>query len=475
MWTRSSRASLAPLFLATVVGAQIASITPQNSSWNSSFQLPSAEISTYNLSSVEASNLDVGVQFERTNWAFGSVAQDSIYRAPPLNSSTPAGTLLKIEQVTNASYYNLPPQVALSRFTFVTKTLNGTTIPASAYVLWPYLAKKFSNCTGVPLVAWAHGTSGVFGECAPSHIRNLWYQFSAPFTLALSGYAVVAPDFAGLGVNQTAEGEPVIHPYLANPAHANDLIYATQAAQSGWKELSRQFVVMGHSQGGGAAWAAAQRQAVEPVDGYLGTVAGSPATSVRAIATVNVGKFSSAFYMARGVKSVFPAFNISSIFTADGYKRALVETEVQGCASANAELWDNSSLVNAGWYDNEYFQKYNELTYNGNKTIGGPMLIVHGTADRTNPFPIVEGVFNSTCALLPKNQIELAVFQGATHVPALFAGQQVWLEWIAERFEGKPAKKGCVRSPHSPVRNTSDYQVELQYYLQLATQSYLVA
>ena len=36
---------------------------------------------------------------------------------------------------------------------------------------------------------------------------------------------------------------------------------------------------MGHSQGRGAAWAAAQRQAITPVEGYLGTIVGSPDTN----------------------------------------------------------------------------------------------------------------------------------------------------------------------------------------------------
>jgi predicted alpha/beta hydrolase len=84
-------------------------------------------------------------------------------------------------------------------------------------------------------------------QCAPSHIRNLWYQYSAPYTLARQGYAVVAPDYAGLGVNRTAEGKFVLHQYTANPAGANDIFFAVEAAQSAFPELSKHFVTMGHS------------------------------------------------------------------------------------------------------------------------------------------------------------------------------------------------------------------------------------
>lgn len=94
-------------------------------------------------------------------------------------------------------------------------------------------------------------------ECAPSHIRNLWYQYKATYVFALQGYVVVAPDYAGLGVGAfPAEEEDygdVRHLWLAAYAHANDLLYVVQAAQSAFLSHSSSFVLIGHSQGGGAA------------------------------------------------------------------------------------------------------------------------------------------------------------------------------------------------------------------------------
>lgn len=71
----------------------------------------------------------------------------------------------------------------------------------------------------------------------------------------------MAPDYAGLGVHKDATGEPITHQYLACPSHVNDIFYGVKAAQQAFPELSQNFVVIGHSQGGGAAWAVAQRQA----------------------------------------------------------------------------------------------------------------------------------------------------------------------------------------------------------------------
>lgn len=84
----------------------------------------------------------------------------------------------------------------------------------------------------------------------------VWYGDAAPFTLALAGYAVVAPDYAGLGVSRTWDNSssPIPHEYLASPAGGQDALYALRAAREAFEgKLSEDFVVMGHSQGGGVA------------------------------------------------------------------------------------------------------------------------------------------------------------------------------------------------------------------------------
>ena len=196
---------------------------------------------------------------------------DPFYLPPSNSTDLPAGSLLRAEDV-DTRLYTLPPNTALSRILYITENLNGTKIPASAYVLWPYLP-QLDGQDKYRLVAWADSASGFLAECAPSHVRNLWNQYAGPYTLALSGYVVVAPDYAGLGVSQTYNGTAIPNQSLATPAQANDLIYAVEAAQHAYNELSSSFVVVGLSEGGGAAWATAQRQAQKPTSGYLGAIA----------------------------------------------------------------------------------------------------------------------------------------------------------------------------------------------------------
>lgn len=135
--------------------------------------------------------------FEQSQWATGSVLEDPFYSLTDENAaSAPPGTLLKLEATTNTSLFSLPPSTALSRFIYQSKTLKGSLVPVSAYILWPHTAR--SSHDGYQVVAWAHGTSGSSPNCAPSHMKNLWQHFLAPYQLSLQGYVVVATDYAGL-------------------------------------------------------------------------------------------------------------------------------------------------------------------------------------------------------------------------------------------------------------------------------------
>ena len=326
------------------------------------------------------SSLSGAQAFEHTLWANGPAASDPFYIPPSGSVHARPGSLLKVEVSTNASNYSLAAGIAISRIMYQSQifngTFHGTSVPASAYVLWPYQARTRSDGS-LPVVGWAHGTSGLYGNCAPSNLKTLWDHFRAPYPLALQGYVVVAPDYVGLGVAKTADGQEIVHQYLANPAHANDLFYAIEAAQSAFRELSSEFVFMGHSQGGGAAWGAAQRQAIKPVKGYLGAIALSPVTDILELpATENPLIPVLGAFLTPGIKSLFPEFDPSSIFTEIGWERFQAYGRTQGCNSVAIELLTGFQLLDKNWMHNKYVQKYIQLTSNGGKEIGGPLLVI---------------------------------------------------------------------------------------------------
>ena len=418
-----------------------------------------------------AHNVEVALEFEKAKWAHGSVEEDDFYSVPQNASIAPAGALLKVQVDANTSAYTLPPNTALSRVMYQTETLNGSKVPASAYVLWPYLPRKQPD--GYPVIGWAHGTSGGFGNCAPSHVKDLWYQSEAVYTLALQGYVVVAPDYAGLGVNKDTKGKPIIHQYMAFQAQANDIFYAIQAAQTAFQDLSKNFVLAGHSQGGGVVWGAAQRQALQPVDGYLGTVALSPITRiVDQIETLGSTEVQALVILANGIPTIFPEFKISDVLTPAGIKRLSLLSEIQGCNSVVFALFAGSGLLQPDWPQSPYVQAFQNLTANGQHPVAGPMLVIEGEADNLVPLNLTTAAVDNVCKSYPKTHLEYTTLVNVTHIPAVYASQRQWLAWIGDRFAGKETVPGCSRSGLASPRPYQYYQKEENWYIKAATQTY---
>ncbi|POR38097.1 Secretory lipase [Tolypocladium paradoxum] len=469
------------LALAALASCQ-APLAPQPNTFNSTFTLTPAQIAAANLSATAASNVNVAARFERSNWAAGSVGDDPFYVSLPANASSAApGTVLKVEAWTNTSRYTVAPTLPLSRIVYQSLTLNGTRVPVSAYVLWPYRPRRRGTA---PLVSWGHGTSGVYAECAPSHTRNLLYQFSAPYALALAGYAVVGTDFAGLG-------------YLASPAAGNDLLYAAQAAQAAFPDrLSRDFVVMGHSQGGGAAWAAAQQQLTARVPGYLGAIAGAPVTNAVALGAA-LGNSFGLLQMAQALVSVFGALSLSDMLTPAGVAAVNLLDEIQGCNSVFNTLLQGllaadptRALTRDEFVASPYAQLFENLTVAGGRDFAGPMLVLQGTADQNIPEPLTTEYVNKTCAAFPHREIRYVKASAVGHVPVLYATQQIWMDWLDERFaagsgHGKH-KDPNARDGHRGACTVHEiggdapqplehYQGDLKYVLEFSLDTYQVA
>ncbi|WP_043969671.1 MULTISPECIES: alpha/beta hydrolase [Acinetobacter] len=182
---------------------------------------------------------------------------------------------------------------------------------------------------GWKIVAWAHGTTGVADQCAPSRnatnpaIQSMISQFLA------AGYVVVAPDYEGLGEPSGRE----LHPFLNVKSEAYSITDAVVAARyylaGQGKLLSRQWMTVGHSQGGQAALGAAQYQSRAKLD-YKGTVAIAPASNLGGIlvngnASVanapiaqQIGMYAQldtfTALITAGLRNLNPSFSYSNVF-----------------------------------------------------------------------------------------------------------------------------------------------------------------
>ena len=125
--------------------------------------------------------------------------------------SAPPGTLVRAEP---ANDYDLPPGVSAVRILYHTRTASNDDALASGVVLVPYGQPPKG---GWPVLAWAHGTSGVAKQCEPSLMKSVFYNWEGLYEYVLSGYAVVATDYVGLGTEAR-------HAYLDMLSNATDVV-----------------------------------------------------------------------------------------------------------------------------------------------------------------------------------------------------------------------------------------------------------
>jgi pimeloyl-ACP methyl ester carboxylesterase len=153
--------------------------------------------------------------------------------------------------------------------------LHGEPIAVSGVVIVPFGAAPSG---GRPVIAWAHPTTGIVEQCAPSLARVFFRSVPGLQDMLARGYAIAATDYPGLGT-------PELHPYLVGDSEGKaviDSVRATHLVAGVGNNPS--FAVWGHSQGGHAAlFAGLMAASYAPELKLVGVAAAAPATDLRAL------------------------------------------------------------------------------------------------------------------------------------------------------------------------------------------------
>lgn len=184
--------------------------------------------------------------------------------AQPTEGSSDNYKAANVVQTKPGEILSIQPQNMMTRFrhagpsfliNYRSRGIHGEPVVNSGLIVLP---QGKAPKQGWPVLAWAHGTTGVADTCAPSAdypggpVNS--YQQVADVALdswLARGYAVVAPDYQGLGT-------PGMHPYMNATSHVHSVVDAVRAVHRlRPQQVSKQWVVMGHSQGGAAALAVA--------------------------------------------------------------------------------------------------------------------------------------------------------------------------------------------------------------------------
>lgn len=355
------------------------------------------------------------------------------YSTPSNLSSTKPGDLLRKESFTG---YSLPKGATAVRILYHSLDATGKDVATSGVVLIP---GGTPPAKGWPVIAWAHGTSGVARLCAPSAMKDVYYGDEGLMPMVAAGFAVVATDYHGLGT----EGP---HQYVNKTAQAHDVVYSIPAARAAVSSLGAQWVVDGHSQGGLAAWGVAEAEYVRRDPDYLGAV------SVAGVAreadffshlsnTPGVGFYLA--FMAAGIHARYPEFNPQTLVS-DSVLEHYDDVTTKGCfyyGYATYAGLPTGTLLRPKWEKSVWIHRFFEGNVVGNAPVGGPLFVIAGEADQTVPIVAVRAAVKKICA--SKQTVTFRSYPGLDHDPTMEKSTPDQLEWIRARFAGKAAVSNC--------------------------------
>ena len=317
---------------------------------------------------------------------------------------------------------------------------------------------------GWPIVAWVHGTTTVaYKSCAPSQTldtldggltaEGFTSRYDEVVTSFLrAGYAVVAPDFEGLG---SASADPFA--YYDSASESRSIIAAVVAARRHDSNLSNRWVAVGHSEGGRGVLMLQRFLSEAGGLDFRGTVAIAPFASIAAsverfdtlraadpanamlylgIQNFFVGMFTTAVrasgadtldlsvLMGPDLQALLPLYQQRCVFA--------VFNQVAGAVAAKGTGFDG---LRPGWSDVPAVQAF--LQRNDPAAVPGfaitqPTLVVQGTADVFVLEPLSTALFDAQMA--KGAPLQYKVYPGSDHGSIVIDAAADMLAYIGTRM-----------------------------------------
>ncbi|UQC75619.1 uncharacterized protein CLUP02_02275 [Colletotrichum lupini] len=408
---------------------------------------------------------------EASLWV-SDIVSDPFYSTPSNFTGAKPGDILLWENVPAAqlsSNWTIPASLSLSRVLYVTEDIDRKPIPASAWVLLPFsnpFAKPGATAEENKLrtVVWTHGTAGRSRLCAPTSNKGLYYDWKAPFILAESGYAVIAPDYAGQGSDI-----PQGFMYESGWLHVADVAYSLVAARKAIGDLlGQKWVVYGHSEGGMTAWRTNERlaqpdqEALLEAGEFIGSVAAAPALRPQKLIPASL-----ALAQGKAAHDPFSVYFLQSLslLFPDQIKVAdyLGEIPLQRLGALDKSCFTSGFAIVGDFTPEQLYKNTSWLTlpivdewaarYNGQgpHSIAAPMLVISGETDTITPNNLTLDDFNQTCTSFPESPVHARVYPSMGHGQVLEAARADIAAWIGARFEGVPVEKTCVKEEVKPL------------------------
>ena len=353
------------------------------------------------------------------------------YTPPSPLPTKPPGTIIRSVAI------DAPAGAKAWKVLYHSRSVDGRDIAVSGVVVAPTGAAPKG---GRPVVTWAHGTTGLADQCAPSKATDAAKAIPLVDDLVRAGYVVAATDYEGLGT-------PGVHPYLVGQSEGRSVLDAARAAiDLDATGANNRVLVVGHSQGGQAALFAGElASSYAPHLHVLGVAAAAPiADAEHALPLAGTIK-GAAGYVAMGIEGFHAAYpddvDPAAVLTPAALAKAATATTQ--CASDVLQAFSNTagSVFARDPLSIPGIQMLLHQNSAGNRPAGAPLLIVQGSADTTIPHALTDAFVKKACAA--GDTVDYRTYPGATHPSVIVAAQGDIVAWLRDRVAGTPAPSTC--------------------------------
>lgn len=300
-----------------------------------------------------------------------------------------------------------------------------------------------------PVIAWAHGTTGIETRCAPSSDPSAVTFASIPaMDDALdNGWVIVATDYIGLGT-------PGPHPYLIGQGEGRSVLDSVRAAHEFSElSLSDKTVVWGHSQGGGAAlWTGILAPTYAPDVDLLGVAGIAPASDLIGLVDHIVSSpfgYPFAAYVIDAYSETYPDVSFGT-YVRPGAQEAMrkfaetcvAERQVLGAIYQDAAF--KQAVYAAKATSGALGRRLRENIPDGRISV--PTFIAQGESDLL-VLPSVQKAFVAArCARSSNGPLDYRVYPDRDHTDIINRGSAMLpdlLSWTQDRYAGKTAPSTC--------------------------------
>jgi acetyl esterase/lipase len=294
------------------------------------------------------------------------------------------------------------------------------------------------------VIAWTHGTWGLEDSCAPSTSPK-FFEWTAATEAARRGYVVGAPDYPGLG-------SPGVHPFLVGTVTARSVLDAVRAARAiPGAAAGGRFAVWGESQGGHAALWTGQLARTDGAGLQLvGVAAGAPPTDLPANLRQASDQNAKAFFTSLiatswsqyyGIPFRLGARRTPAIMQRLAGKCISVDSNPRlaaliGILALRQDLRRVDIAATPPWSSHAAANSVSPVSR-------VPVLIAQTRADPLVAPAVTRAFARRLCA--NRVRVRYIDLPGGDHPTTAKQSAPQTLQWIDDRFAGRPAPSDCGR------------------------------